>query len=85
MGSNTQSLVEIHHRHTTDILGGGKDFKQAEETINHASLQRIKMDHLREEDYGFQRVNFNSHGESSYVETDSDSGPSQEVRYIDML
>ena len=43
------------------------------------------MDHSREEDCGFQRIGFNSHGESSYVEVDSDSSPNQEMRPIDML
>ena len=36
------------------------------------------------EDSGFQGVGFNLHGELSYVEADSDSNPSQELRYVDM-
>ena len=68
IGLNAQSVVEVHHRHSTVVMGGGRDFKQAEEAISHAPLRRIRMDHSREEDCGYQRIGFNSHGESSYVE-----------------
>ena len=38
MVSNSQSLVEVHHQHSSGVVGGGKDFKQAEEAISLAPL-----------------------------------------------
>ena len=72
VGSNAQSLVEIQHQHPTAVLGGGRDFKQVEEAISLAPLRRIMVDHSREKDCGFLRIDFNSHGELSYVEAYSD-------------
>ena len=85
VGSNAQSLVEIQHRYSTTVLGGGNDFKQAEEAISLAPLWRIRVDHSREEDCGFPRIGFSFHGESSYVEANSDSSPSQEMQSVDLL
>lgn len=85
VGTNAQSMVEIHHRHSTTIIGGDRDIKWVEEAISHAPLQRIRVGHLREEDYGLPRIGLDSHGKSSHVEADSDSSPSQEMQPTDQL
>ncbi|KAF3972624.1 hypothetical protein CMV_003886 [Castanea mollissima] len=43
IGSNSQSLVELHNGHSVAIMGGGRSFEQAEKTIGGALLRRIKM------------------------------------------
>ena len=43
------------------------------------------MDRSREDDYGFQRVSFSTHGESSYVEANSNSGSDQEMQSVALL
>ena len=77
--------MEVHHRHSSGILGGGGDFKQVAEAIHHALLRRNRVDNPGEEDCGLQRIDFSPHGEPPYVEVDSDSCPDQEIRYVDLL
>ena len=38
MGSDTQSMVELHNGHSIDFMGGVQSFEQAEKAINGASL-----------------------------------------------
>ena len=85
LGSNTQPLVEVHNRHPIAVVGGDRDFKQTEEAISQASLRRIRVDHSRKEDSGFQGNGFESYGEPSHIEMDSDSNSNQELRPADLL
>ena len=85
MVSNSQPVVEVHHRHSPGVVGGGGDLKQAEEAISRAPLQRIRMDFPRTEDCGFQGVGFSSHGKSPTAEIDLDTNSNQELRFVDML
>ena len=43
------------------------------------------MDHSRKEDCGFQGNDFESYGEPSHIEMDSDSNTNQELRLVDLL
>ena len=85
LGSNTQTLVEVHNRHPGAVVGGDRDFKQTEEAISQASLRRIRVDHSRKEDCGFQGNGFELYGEPSHIEMDSYSNTNQELRPVDLL
>nr|POE75974.1 hypothetical protein CFP56_23437 [Quercus suber] len=86
MGNLAQEQGGCNYRRddTTAFMGGGRDFKQAEEAISLAPLRRIRVDYSRKEDCGLLRNGFESHGEPSHVETDSDSRTSHEMRPVDM-
>ena len=38
MGSDAQSLVELHNGHSTDFMGGVQSFEQVEKAIGDAAL-----------------------------------------------
>ena len=85
MVSNSQPVVEVHHRLPLGVVGGGGDLKQVEEAISRAPLRRIRVDLPRTEDCGFQGIGFSTHGKSPTAEIDTDFNPNQELRPIYML
>nr|POF24157.1 hypothetical protein CFP56_06240 [Quercus suber] len=72
--SHAQSVVEISHGCSRNLVGSGGGSKQATKAIHSAPLGRIQVDHSREEVGGFQRDGHDSYGEPPNSETNPNHG-----------
>lgn len=85
LGSDVQSLLEFHHRHSTIIMGGGGSIKQAEKAIYSFSLQRIWVINTGKKADGPEGNGNSSYGEPPDVEANLDTCSSREMRCSGML
>lgn len=84
LGSDVQSLLEFHHRHSTTIMGGGS-IKQTEKAIYSVSLQRIRVINTRKKASGPKGNDNSSYGEPLDVEANLDTCSGREMRCSGML
>nr|POE93131.1 hypothetical protein CFP56_58935 [Quercus suber] len=79
MGTNRQSLVELHNGRAFNFLGGVRSLKQAEKAIGGASLQRIRMVDSGKEVSGPKGYGYDNNGEPPNAVANSDSHSGGEV------
>nr|POE52852.1 hypothetical protein CFP56_70623 [Quercus suber] len=84
MEPHSQSVVEVLHGSSRNLIGEGRGAEQAAETSSHASLGRDRVDYTRKEVGGFQGNGHGSFGESSHLEFNPVNGPNSEVRCASM-
>ena len=80
MDSHAQSVVEISHGCSRNLMGSGGGSEQETEAIRSAPLGRIRVDHSREEAGGFQRDGHGSYGEPPNSENDPNHGSGTGMR-----
>ena len=85
LGHHTQSVVEISHGCSSNILGRGGEVEQATKAINGSSLRRIRMVNSGKESGGLQGVGIGAYGKSSNPKAGPDLSTSSKLRSTDML
>ena len=63
--------MELHNKHSTAIMGGGRSFEQVEKAIGGASLRRIWMVDIGKEISGQEGNGNNIDGEPPNAEANS--------------
>lgn len=82
---NSELVVEISHRHATNLRSRSEGIKQAKKAIGDATLGRIQLVGSREESNRLQGNNISTFGELSYNEIVSNFQISQEMRSPGLL
>ena len=83
MGNNTKPIVEVHHRHASDLEERCRRVEQVEKAISSTTLGRIWLASAGEEGDPLQGNSFNALGELSHNEAFPNSQSNQDMRSLE--